>query len=277
MLAAVASMLLAAGAPGATVALPASRDNTLFQFSPADISNGAGQHFFAGTNANGNVRRGVIAFDVSSIPAGSTIQSVRLRLFMSRTTTGAFDVSLHRCLADWGEGFSDAEFDEGGGTVAEPGDATWEHRFYPDVFWSTFGGDFAPAPTTTASIAGVGFYEFTGGTLVTEVQAWLDAPASNFGWVMIGDEAGNRTAKRFDSRENPIAENQPQLIVEFLPPACPGDADGDNMVGLSDIAAIVTAWGMTVPPGTGPDLDGSGDVGLGDIAVVVQNWGTVCP
>ncbi len=60
-------------------------------------------------------------------------------------------------------------------------------------------------------------------------------------------------------------------------PACPGDADGDRMVGLSDIAAIVTAWGMMVTPGTGADLDGSGDVGLGDIAVVVQNWGTVCP
>lgn len=277
MLAAVASMLLAAGAPGATVTLPASRDNTLFQFSPATISNGAGQHFFAGTNANGNVRRGVIAFDVSSIPAGSTIQSVRLRLFMSRTTTGAVDVALHRCLADWGEGASDADFDEGGGTIAQPGDATWEHRFYPDVFWSTFGGDFAPAPSATASIAGVGFYEFTAGTLVADVQSWLDTPASNFGWVMVGTESSNRTAKRFDSRENPIVENQPQLIVEFLPSACPGDADGDSMVGLSDIAAIVTAWGTMVPPGTGADLDGSGDVGLGDIAVVIQNWGTVCP
>ena len=40
---------------GATVTLAASRDNTLFQFSPATISNGAGQHFFAGTNANGNL------------------------------------------------------------------------------------------------------------------------------------------------------------------------------------------------------------------------------
>ncbi len=62
------------------------------------------------------------------------------------------------------------------------------------------------------------------------------------------------------------------------PPACPGDVDGDRMVGLSDIAGIVTCWAM---PPTGPcasaDLDASGDIGLSDLAVFITNWAAVCP
>lgn len=60
------------------------------------------------------------------------------------------------------------------------------------------------------------------------------------------------------------------------PPACPGDANGDNMVGLPDIAVIINNWNSTVPPGTLGDLSGDGMVGLADLAIVVKNWGTTC-
>lgn len=60
-------------------------------------------------------------------------------------------------------------------------------------------------------------------------------------------------------------------------PACPGDVDGDGMVGLGDIAGVINCWGQ---PGVGPctsaDLDSMGDVGLPDLAVVINNWGAVC-
>ncbi|HVZ93792.1 MAG TPA: hypothetical protein VG797_04715 [Phycisphaerales bacterium] len=60
-------------------------------------------------------------------------------------------------------------------------------------------------------------------------------------------------------------------------PACPGDADGDGAVGLSDIAIVVQHWGDHVAPGSGADQDGSGTVGLGDAAVVIGAWGVKCP
>ena len=42
-----------------------SKDNTLYEYDPAegDHSNGAGFHFFAGENGMGELRRGVLAFD----------------------------------------------------------------------------------------------------------------------------------------------------------------------------------------------------------------------
>lgn len=63
---------------------------------------------------------------------------------------------------------------------------------------------------------------------------------------------------------------------EFIFP-CPGDADADLMVGLTDIAAVVQSWGSTDDTICARiDLDHSGAVGLGDIALVIQNWGATC-
>ena len=47
-----------------------SKDNTLYEYDPAegDHSNGAGFHFFAGENAMGELRRGVLAFDIARRP-----------------------------------------------------------------------------------------------------------------------------------------------------------------------------------------------------------------
>jgi hypothetical protein len=58
------------------------------------------------------------------------------------------------------------------------------------------------------------------------VQAWLDTPANNFGWILIGDETTNGTAKRFNSREHPTPDNRPQLTIAFnLPEQLTVDID----------------------------------------------------
>ena len=38
--------------------------------------------------------------------------------------------------------------------------------------------------------------------MATDVEAWIANPDENFGWMMIGDEQVDGTAKRFNSREN---------------------------------------------------------------------------
>ena len=51
--------------------------------------------------------------------------------------------------------------------------------------------------------------------LVADVQGWVDAPATNAGWFVVGNETGTQTAVRFGSRENPSATARPQLRVRF--------------------------------------------------------------
>ena len=48
--------------------------------------------------------------------------------------------------------------------------------------------------------------------MVADVQSWLNNPASNFGWLVLGDETAIATAKRFDTRES---ASPPMLTIEF--------------------------------------------------------------
>ena len=194
-----------------------SKDNTLYEYDPAegDHSNGAGFHFFAGENGMGELRRGVLAFDVAgTIPPGSTITAVTLSMNMSMTQAGAVTVELHKLLADWGEGTSHAPMGEGDGAPATPNDATWRHRFFDTVFWTTQGGDFSATVSASQSVGGIGQYTWSSAQMVADVQSWLDNPASNFGWLVLGDETAIATAKRFDTRES---ASPPMLTIQYIP------------------------------------------------------------
>ena len=105
--------------------------------------------------------------------------------------------------------------------------------------------------------------------LVSDVQLWLDTPALNYGWVMVGNEATLETAKRFESRESADSTRHPMITVVYtLASAPPGDLNGDGKVNGADIAILLAAWG-----GTGPaDLDHSGIVDGADLAILLSNW-----
>lgn len=207
---------ITAASAGIAVINP-SKDNTLYEYDPAegDHSNGAGFHFFAGENAMSEIRRGVLAFDVAgAIPAGSTITAVSLTLNMSMTPAGAETVELHKLLADWGEGTSHAPMGEGDGAPATSNDATWRHRFFDTLFWTTQGGDFSATVSASQSVDGVGQYTWTSAQMVADVQEWLDNPASSFGWLVLGNESAAATAKRFDTRESAAP---PMLTIQYTP------------------------------------------------------------
>jgi hypothetical protein len=194
------------------------KDNTLYQYDPTegDVSNALGQHFFAGETGMGDFRRGVLAFDIAgNVPAGSTILAVTLSLNMSRTGLNtAQTVELHKVLADWGEGTSVAPGEEGIGAPATPNDATWRHRFFDTIFWTTEGGDFSATVSATQSVGGVGVYTWTSSQMRADVQSWLDNPANNFGWLVLGDESEIASAKRFDTRES---ASPPVLTIIYRP------------------------------------------------------------
>ncbi len=221
------ALLLSQAVSAEVVEIVAAKDNTLYEHRDGALSNGAGKHFFAGRAGimGGElIRRGLVAFDVAdAVPRGSTIISVELTMHMSRTIVGSKAVSLHRVLAEWGEGISRAPSGEGKGAPAAPGDATWIHTFFDSQFWAKAGGDFSPDPSAETQVVGIGFYAW-GSTdqMVADVQNWLDEPEMDHGWLLKGDESTPETSKRFDTRENVTPEFRPLLVVEFTPPACNG-------------------------------------------------------
>jgi hypothetical protein len=229
LLALAAWMTQAARAEEVTIA--PSLDNTLFEDASGSLSDGAGPTLFTGNNGQGLARRALLQFDVAAaVPAVMQILSASLTIYVSNaatTTPRLFE--LHRVLAAWGEGTSSTT--SGSGAPATAGDATWLHAFWPDQLWGTPGGDFTPAATDSLEIAGVGSYACSGGGLASDLQAWLDDPAGNHGWLLIGDEETLNTAKRFDSRENDIAAQRPSLRIQYSGPV--GVESGPAPTGIS--------------------------------------------
>lgn len=214
-----------------TVRLAPSRDNTLFESTVSQLSNGAGPHLYAGRNSSfaGDRRRALLRFSVAdSIPAGAVIDRVELTLNVSqvRETSGR-PFGLHRVSTRWGEGASDSgtggvSHGGGSGAPAAAGDATWTCAVLDTIPWTTAGGDYASAESAVAQVGGLGAHVWASTPdLVADVQAWLDDPASDFGWILMGDESEVGTAKRFDSRENATPAARPVLTVVYTAPAAP--------------------------------------------------------
>ena len=221
----VALTVLSTAAAADTVNIGSSRDNTLYQDTEGDVSNGAGSGMFAGRNnaPSNNIRRALVRFDIASqIPAGSTITGATLTLSQSSANAGEALVSLHRLLQDWGEGASSGTMGGGGGAPAAAGDATWQFSFFPATPWGAPGGSFAAAASASTIVAETGTYSWSSPNLVADIQAFLDSPASNFGWLLRGDEAAPSTAKRFSTREESQTELRPILSVEYVVPGPSG-------------------------------------------------------
>jgi hypothetical protein len=210
-------LLVGEAALAEVVSLQPIRDNTLCQDSLGALSNGSGQHLFAGQTGSGAIRRGLLLFDVAgSIPPGSVVTSATLRLHMSRAVSGPQTVALRKALSDWGEGASNAALEEGGCAPSLVGDVTWIHTFFDTGFWDAEGGDFSTVASASRTIGAVGLYDW-GSTaqMVSDVQGWLDAPSQNFGWVLLGNEAATGTTKRFDTRQHPDTSVRPILTITY--------------------------------------------------------------
>jgi len=262
-LAVVTGLLVPSAAAQTTVTLSPSADNTIFSDNNNN-SDGAGDSMFAGRTNNGALRRCLVRFDVSSIPSGSTITAVSLRLTMTRTQTGAQNVTATRVLASWGEGTSNAGGQEGGGALATTNDATWQYRFFNTQTWTTLGGQFNGTVSATTSVNGNGNYTWTGATMVSDVQGWVNNSATNFGWIMRGNEGANQTAKRFSTKENTTVANRPQLSVTYTPPvtsgACctpNGNCTVTDATGCATLGGTYSGIGTSCTPNPCPQPAGA--------------------
>ncbi|MFO7724460.1 MAG: DNRLRE domain-containing protein [Oceanipulchritudo sp.] len=195
-----------------TVTLEPVRDNTIY--SEGEKSNGQGSYLFTGQNNRGQNRRALLAFDVSSLPGNARIEAATLTLAMNKTITSESSVNLYRLTRDWGEGASDAAAEEGRGISAEEGDATWEQAFYPSDSWSNPGGDFMDEPSASTGVGGTATYAWESEAMVADVQAWIEDPSANHGWILVGNES-ETSAKRFESRHAANASSRPVLEVSY--------------------------------------------------------------
>jgi spore coat protein A len=88
--------------------------------------------------------------------------------------------------------------------------------------------------------------------MVADVQGWLDNPSQNFGWIVIGDEGQNETAKQFATRENTDngGANKPELIVNYTPQQVSGGCCQAAICSIETAANCTTLGGVYEGDGT---------------------------
>lgn len=194
------------------------RDVTLYEDVAGSLANGSGTAMFVGTTNFGGKRRGLVHFDLSTIPTGSRVLSTSLIVSSTQSpSTSVMTMTAHRLLQHWSEGPTVAPGGQGLGGAAQNGDSTWLHRDLPTQLWTNPGGDFA-SPSFTMDVQAVGLSSsgFRPG-ITSDVQSWIDNPASNYGWLFKGDESLSGTARKLVAREAGLGAGV-QLGVTFLLP-----------------------------------------------------------
>lgn len=238
-----------------TITLNPAKDNTLYQSAGGTLSNGKGDGLFTGKTNSNLIRRALLQFDVAgNLPANATITDVTLTLVVNKTPPGAAatNQSLHTLAEAWGEGASNAGGQEGGGTTAQTGDATWLHTFYNTATWSVAGGDFTTQSSASTAVSGNGTYTWSTAQMAADVQSWLTNASANHGWIVIGTETTTKTARRIVSRESTSAASRPKLSITYTVPACSEPV----AVALATSASSICA-GTQVTLTTTGDLNGA--------------------
>ena len=195
-----------------------------------DRGNGGSELIQVGWNEWGagfpHAARGLVAFDLSSIPAGAVIKDVELLLYVARKGANTLPVSVHKLTEDWNEGTAsdgctviNAWCSQAGTVVTTEGDATWSSTQFGTSTWTTAGGTFV----ALASATSFNDTYFNSQGLIDDVKAWIATPAENFGWILKVDETtvqrNGGELIRYGSRNAVIngadASQQPQLKIRY--------------------------------------------------------------
>ncbi|WP_147451063.1 DNRLRE domain-containing protein [Corallococcus llansteffanensis] len=152
-------------------------------------------------SASGQSANALLRFDLSTLPAGATVRSVKLTVNVTNRTSGE-GFFLYAAGRDWNEA-----------------QATWA-RATSTSTWSAAGArgsaDRGSSVLGTLLPAVTGPYTVTlGAAGIAAVQAWVDNPASNRGFVL--DANTNMDGLDLASSETTTLAQRPQLTVTYTP------------------------------------------------------------
>ncbi len=119
-----------------------------------------------------------------------------------------------------------------------------------------------------------GFVWIQGEGIFAVKQLMIDARIDMTGWtleVATAVSGDGKTVVGYGPHDGSY-----EAWVAFLgSPGIKGDVNGDGVVNIEDLLAVIAAWGPCPPPpdACAADVDGNGIVNISDLLLVIGNWG----
>ncbi len=209
-----------------TVTLNPSKDTWIDGDNP-DLNYGLSTELKVDREAT-KPERTLIQFDLSSIPAGATINSASLKL-TKLSGNNDINIDVHMATADW---------DEGTGVIGgSSGDASWNER-QPGIGWGTTGGDYGPS-VASLNIGANGDYNWD---VTSIVQDWVNG-STNYGFMVESPDGGGNRDQIFASVEYGTISDRPELFIDFI--------GGSNSTSVTFSQGIPMCTNLEMPAGGG--------------------------
>ena len=198
------SFTLLPGDPGFSEINGTAADDAYYRSGAPNNNYGASTRIRVGRGGSGNYIRGIIKFDLSSIPDDAVILDANLSLYFynirSGDDTGNRTHGVYRVQQNPNRNWSELE-------------VTW-NNYTSSQQWTTAGGDFNATATDTVTFDSSALNSWIKFSVTSDVQNFVNNKSENFGWV-IKDTTEDSTYIRRDyhSSEHSNASLQPKLEI----------------------------------------------------------------
>ncbi|OYT31890.1 hypothetical protein B6U93_02805 [Candidatus Woesearchaeota archaeon ex4484_78] len=189
---------------GETIQGPANiSDSTIISFFP-NTNFGNFASIPIGTFLKKNPMRGLIKFNLSSIPSKARIISANLSLYFFYSTVGGSRThAVHRVQQFPARNWIETQ-------------VTWNSYNGTDS-WTIPGGDYNTTPTDTQTFDNSALNSWITYNVTTDVQNFINNHTLNFGWIIKDtDETTQRAIRAYASSENNNPAKRPKLQISYI-------------------------------------------------------------
>jgi galactose oxidase-like protein/fibronectin type III domain protein len=207
----------------------------------------------------------VMTFDLTSIPAGATISSAMLNLYLAASDPSpdpTYTVTVHGIVNKNPDVTRATGYTYDGVSAWTPNACCRNHIPLAQ-------SDIGVSVDTRDVDKAIGFKQWD---VTSIVQGWLSDPSTNFGLLMNSDPSKVKDRYRFfRSNEDPVTSRRPSLAVTFVTAAAASGAPGT----VADLA-VETRSDNTITLGFTEVDDGTGNAATYDVryatSPIGENW-----
>jgi hypothetical protein len=202
-------------------------DTTLYAISnswmdanaPTTINGYDTTYFATGQFGGSQTNRGLLLFDITSIPHDAIINSVSLKITVQSNFLGtSHTINIYRLKRKWYSNGVSTTYR----TINRSSYNNYREDLTPDLAWGTAGANNTTTDRDASPIGSIAVTSATAGTKTITldpalVQGWIDGAFVNNGLILIASDEVNTTLMRWQSLINATPGNRPQLVINYTP------------------------------------------------------------